>query len=625
MNNFVDHVDPTKSLGSMNIKAQYTKLTESEKLLVGAKLLGMDHLPCTFEQFISDDYFLGSPQITNQGRSIFQIWKDSGKEIYPTPITTKTPYVSFGGCIGSGKSTMAKLMGLYTYHRLDCCVDCLRSLGLAGGVKLAFGFFHANEQTAHKDFVQYFRGIFDISPYFKNLYHNPAIRFISSGPKAVGSVIGTQLIFSVLSEIGFWKPSDAMSKMSETLIRYQSRFISKRFTFGSVVLDSSAKDADHSVADKFEEAVPENELYLAKFSHWVARPELYNESEGRTFDFYRGDSVRSPHVIEEDEDRKELDKDRIISCPLQVKRNFMLDPIRSLQDLAGFPYSGKELFFNGSISHLVNCSSIPNLCDDIIKDIDFFDLSDSLYNRISHMLFRVPKGLTLFIHFDIGLVKDITGISICHYDGEMISKDKFDKTPYPKFRFPIILGLSRKDGQKTSLDHLFQLVQRLSLDYDIHVSADGFASAGLFQSCERAGIKYKVISVDKTTEPYFMFKNIVNSERATMVYNKTLLRECSELKIVSNGKDGSHIKIDHPEFSSSFEFDYADRVGEKPGTKDIADAVVGSLWACYEKYSEYLEEGGGGVKKQLSAINSLYKSAREESSQAIQNMLESIF
>lgn len=625
-NNFIDHNDPTRPISSRSIEAQYSKLNDREKLLVGAKLLGMDHLPCTFEQFIEDDFFLGGVGITNHGKSIFKIWKDCGKIIYPTPITTKTPYVSFGGCIGSGKSTMAKLMGLYTYHRLDCCIDCLKSLGLAGGVKLAFAFFHANEQTAHKDFVQYFRNIFEISPYFKNLYHNPEIRLISSGPKSVGGIIGTQMIYTTLSEIGFWKPSDAMSKMSEALIRYQSRFVSKRFTWGHVICDSSAKSADHSVADKFEEAVPENELFLAKFSHWVARPELYNESNGETFDFYRGDSVRSPHVLEDDEKRDELDQDRIIKCPIQVKRNFMLDPIRSLQDLAGFPYSSKELFFNGSISHLVNCSTIPNLCDDVIKDIDFFDLSDSLYNRTAHMFYKVPRGVTLFIHFDIGIVSDNTGIAICYYDGEETSgNSRFGNTVYPKFKFPLILGLSRKDGQKTSLDHLFQFVQRLSLDYDIHVSADGFASAGLFQSCERAGITYKAISVDKTTEPYFMFKNVVNSERATLVYNETLLRECSELRIVTNGKNGTHVKIDHPEFSSSFEFDYSGRTGDKPGTKDLADAVVGALWACYEKYSEFMETGGGGVKKQLSAIKTLYRSPKEESSKAIQDMLENIF
>jgi hypothetical protein len=243
---------------------------------------------------------------------------------------------------------MSRFIGLYTYHRLDCCSNPFLSLGLAGGTKLGMGFFHANEQTAHKDFVQYFKTVFEVSPYFRNQYNKPPIRLISSGPKSVGGVIGVNLIFSILSEIGFWKPSDAMSKMSEVLTRYQSRFVSKRFTFGSVIIDSSAKDADHSVADKFEEAVPEEELFIAKFSHWVARPELYHESNNITFDFYRGDSVRTPHVIEDDEKIDELDKDRIIKCPIQVKRNFMLDPIRSLQDLAGFPYSGKELFFNGS-------------------------------------------------------------------------------------------------------------------------------------------------------------------------------------------------------------------------------------------------------------------------------------
>ena len=626
MNNFVDHVDPTKSLGSTNIQAQYNKLTDQEKLLVGAKLLGMNHLPVSFDQFISDDYYLGNPAITNHGNAVFSIWKEAGKKIFPTPITTKYPYVSFGGCIGSGKSTMSRFIGLYTFHRLDCCVNPFLSLGLAGGTKLGMGFFHANEQTANKDFVQYFKTVFEISPYFRNQYNKPPIRLISSGPKSVGGVIGVNLIFSILSEIGFWKPTDAMSKMSEVLTRYQSRFISKRFTFGSVIIDSSAKDADHSVADKFEEAVPEEELFIAKFSHWVARPELYYESNNITFDFYRGDSVRTPHVIEDDEKTDELDKDRIIKCPIQVKRNFMLDPIRSLQDLAGFPYSGKELFFNGSISHLVACSKIPNLCPDIIKDIDFFDLNDSIYNRVSPMLLRLPKGVTLFIHFDIGIVTDNTGIAICYYDGEdKRGPENYGKASYPRFKFPLILGLSRKDGQKTSLDHLFQFVQRLSIDYDVHVSADGFASAGLFQSCERAGIEYKAISVDKTTEPYFMFKNIVNSERATLVYNETLLRECSELRIVTTGKNGTHIKIDHPEFSGSFEYDYAGRTGEKPGTKDISDAVVGSLWACYEKYSEFLEEGAGGVNKQLSAIKTLSKSAREEAGQAIQNMLESIF
>ena len=625
--NFMGMSDPTSPLSASinNIQAQYSKLTEQEKIIVGAKLLGMDHVPVSFNQFIQDDYFLGNPQITNHGSSIFDIWKKSGKEIYPTPISTKTPYISFGGCIGSGKSTMAKLMGLYTYHRLDCCSNVYRSLGLAGGVKIAFGFFHANEETAHRDFVQYFRNVFNISPYFKNLYNNPQIRLISSGPKSTGSVIGTQLIFCVLSEIGFWRPQDAMSKMSEVVTRYQSRFISKRLNFGHVIIDSSAKDADHTVSDKFEEAVPPNELFLAKFSHWVARPELYRESEGKTFDFYRGDSKTTPHVIEENESIDSLDKDRIIKCPIQTKRNFYLDPIRSLQDLAGFGYSTKELFFQGNVSNIIKCSSIANLGDNVIDDIDFFNLGDTIYSRVALMIARIPKHTSLFLHTDLGLKHDVTGLAICYYDGEVKDSDNFNSTPYPTFRVPLIIGLSRKQGQSTSLDHIFQFIQRLSQDYQVSVSADSFASSGLFQSCERAGIPYEEISVDKTTEPYFMFKNIVSGGRISMVYNERFLRECSELRIVTNGKNGTHVKIDHPDISSCFEYDYAGLSGEQPGTKDLADAVVGSVWACYSKYSKYMEEGGSVANRQMKVVEQMTRNSREDYGKQIQNMLESIF
>ena len=630
-NKFMDHQDPTTPIprdilfDSLTIESQYNLLTEREKLVIGSKLLGMNHIPVSFEQFLNDDYFLGNPSITNHGKQVFNSWKKVGKELYPNPLTNRYPYVSFGGCIGSGKSSMSRFMGLYNYHKLDCCTNPFLSLGLAGGTKIAFGFFHASEETARKDFVQYFRTVFDISPYFKNQYNRPPIRLVSAGPKSVGSVIGLQLIFSVLSEIGFWRPQDAMNKMSEVLIRYQSRFISKRMNFGGIVLDSSAKDADHSVADKFEESVPSSEIKIVKFSHWEARPELYRESNGVTFDFYRGDSIRTPHVLEDNENREELDPDRIIKCPIQTKHNFLLNPIRSLQDLAGFGYNSKELLFQGTIEHIMNCSTLSNSGFSVIDDIDFYDLDDTIYDRVFNQIMRIPKHTSIFIHADLGLKKDVTGLAICYFDKEIYDSTGFDNTPYPTFVFPLLIGISRRNGQSTSLDHIFQFIQKLNADYTVHVSADSFASAGLFQSCERAGIPYEELSVDKTTEPYFMFKNVVNSERCKLMYNERFLRECSELRVVTNGKNGTHVKIDHPDISSCFEFDYKNAIGEQPGTKDIADAVVGSLWACYKKYSEYLEDGGNGVNKQLRAITSITQSAKEETNKYFQDMLEGIF
>ena len=122
-----------------------------------------------------------------------------------------------------------------------------------------------------------------------------------------------------------------------------------------------------------------------------------------------------------------------------------------------------------------------------------------------------------------------------------------------------------------------------------------------------------------------MFKNVVNTERCTMPYNERFLRECSELRIVTNGKNGTHVKIDHPEISSCFEFDYKNAVGEQKGTKDLADAAVGALWACYKKYSEFLEDGGNGTNKQLQLVTQMTRSAAEDSNQQFQSMLEGLF
>lgn len=619
-NKFISYSDPTNSfdLGSVDLNKQFAKLTDREKLMVEARCLGMNHVPVSIIQFLEDPYYLGDPKITNNGLQVFSFWKDKMTEVFPTPVITKYPYLNWGGAIGTGKSTVSKYIGLYHYHRLDCCSNVFSSLGLAGGTKIAFGFFHASEETAKRDFVYFFKTVMEISPYFKNLYNNPPIRLIASGPKSTGSVIGTQLIYTVLSEIGFWKPSDAMNKIAEVLIRYKSRFVTKRFNFGGVICDSSAKDESSSASQKFDESVPESEEFRLSPAQWLVRPELYRESGGKTFDFYRGDGKRTPHIVGEMEDRSELDKDRIIKVPIQCKFDFLNAPERALQDLAGIPYTSKDLFFGGDITKLIKCSSIVNQIPDIIE-VDFFDKSDTIFDKVYPMVSKIPRGINIFVHYDIGLKSDICGIAICYYDGEVFDEGKYSNTSYPKFKFPLVVGVSRKKGQATSLDHLFQFIKQLSENYLVHFSADSFASAGIFQSCERFSIDHEVVSVDRTSEPAFMFKNVINTERATLPYNSRLLRECFELRVLNDGK-----KIDHPLVSSCYDFDYKNAQGEMPGSKDLADACEGALYSCYKKYSENME-GGGAAMKQLDLVSKMTNNAREESNKQIQNMVEGIF
>ncbi|MBQ2600266.1 hypothetical protein II582_02650 [bacterium] len=96
---FTDQKDPTKKLDldSISLEEQYTKLTEEEKLIIGAKMLGMDHLSVSIDQFLTDDFYLGL--ITNSGKAVFPFWRDKLRQIFPNPLITAYPYLSFGGSI----------------------------------------------------------------------------------------------------------------------------------------------------------------------------------------------------------------------------------------------------------------------------------------------------------------------------------------------------------------------------------------------------------------------------------------------------------------------------------------------------------------------------------------------
>ena len=199
---FIEHKDPTapikwEPMDTSGLPDFYTKLTDEEKNVVMAKFLGMNHVPVDILTFLFDDYFLGGEQITNHGNSVFKYWIDKLQEMFPSPIFNRYPFISLSGSVGSGKSFISKIIGMYNYHKLDCCTNVYKSVGLAGGTKIAMAFFHANFETSKKDGIGFWKFILDQSPYFRSQYNNPPIRLIPSGPQSTGSVLGSQLIYTV--------------------------------------------------------------------------------------------------------------------------------------------------------------------------------------------------------------------------------------------------------------------------------------------------------------------------------------------------------------------------------------------------------------------------------------------
>ena len=102
-NNFIDQFDPTKNiikdLAKVDLRDQYTSLTEDEKIMVFLRLKGFTHRPPTIERLYSDDYYLGSREFFDHGDVIFPFWKDGLKMIFPNEVTTAKPLLCLSGAI----------------------------------------------------------------------------------------------------------------------------------------------------------------------------------------------------------------------------------------------------------------------------------------------------------------------------------------------------------------------------------------------------------------------------------------------------------------------------------------------------------------------------------------------
>lgn len=617
INPFIDlGKDPTKSidLSQITLQEQYNRLSEEEKLLVFYKLKGINHSICDIETFVNDDYFLG--QVTQGGKGVYSYWHRELAKLYPNPVTNKYPFVSLGGAIGIGKSTFSRIATLYNHHKLDCMINPWTSLGLMAGKPIVFMFSHvASQEVVQREFLQWFKENKAKSPYFQNLYNKPAVSYISSSLRDQNS-LGSDMLVGILSEVNFSSNSEKIiDKVNTAVVRYKARFQADRFFIGGIWVDSSASPVSEvNPQSVFENSIQPGELFISKASHWEVKETSYLESKGQTFNVYKGDSKTFPHVMAPDQKlREDQDPARVIKVPVQLMPEFKADIRKALSDLAGVNISASNLFFDGNISHLIECSSIQNLIPDTIR-VDFYDKEQNLYDQIEPMLRSLPKNACLHCHLDLGLVSDFTGFSIVYFS-HYVSDDGITKEPV--FVCPLTVSIDRISGQQTSIWHIYQMLSYLSKEHNIIVSADTFQSRQILQDLERDGVPVRSISSDRTDQPAIYFKNVVNRERITIPYNLRLLRECSDLQVTPKGK------IDHPQKASCV---YDNLDGTRVGSKDIFDSLCNALWSCHLSLAENEENGfNSSYTKQLNIISKLSRDSRADANKNFQDMLEGIW
>lgn len=390
---------------------------------------------------------------------------------------------------------------------------------------------------------------------------------------------------------------------------------------GFLIIDSSASTSEDSPTSAFLDNSPPKFTKYIKPSHWEVRSNLYESSGGKTFPVYVGDGKYPPQILPEDYKLGfDMDPDLLIFPPFQLYGEFQADITRALQDKGGISTASNDSFFGGNVSHIVNCSKIKNRIPEVIK-VDFYDKTDRLIDKIEPMINLIPRNTAVWIGLDLAIKNDVCGISMVSFDHWEYVGD----TKLPKMRCHFILGVSRKEGQQTSLFHVFDLIVALSKRFRAVVSADMAHSSQLLQDCEREGIATNGrISTDNSPcEPALYLKNILNQELIELPEHKRFLREAYDLKYVTNKVSGK-IKIDHPKKATQDPkiFDLNDGVGSKDCWDSLASAVY-SLKMSIDKNEEHGFNSETAL--QLEVLKDMTKDSREEAAEKFQSMLEGLF
>lgn len=610
--------DPTSPIkwDSVSLEQQYNQLSAEDKELIFLKLNGYEKRPPEVERLYSDDYYMG--KFYGGGNNIFPFWKGVLKDIFPGSIT-RYPYLALSGAIGIGKSLLTKLCMSMTYARISCMKDPYKTFRLAPK-PMSFVIFHRQVDSAETEFKRWFeRDVLVDSPFFKQAKEKIGsnIKIMVSGPQGGGG-LGSDVIFFVLGEINFWPNQDkAVERMNSSILRFKSRYNEDVLRLaGQFIVDSSARNSGDA-QQVFLDNAPSELTWTCAPAHFEVKPQDYKQSGGRTFPLYKGDGRFSPQILDPDKPlNPEMDPDRIIRVPIQCLGDARADVYKFLQDVCGVSTGSSDSFFNGDLSHLSAVSTEKNSIPETFY-IDFYNKEDRIMSIVEPQLASIPKNVFLSVGLDIAIASDTAGISISAFDHWADQNG----TQVPVYKCYALFGLTRKDGQETSLFHIQQFIEDLSMEYQLMVCADQAYSKPIFQDCQRLGIQTRYFSTDRTMELGTYLKNIINREQISLPKNDRLQREAYDLRVVTRGQ---HLVIDHPAINASKILDNKD--GSKKPSKDLWDALSQSIYGVYMNITEGAEFGfNTGYTKQMDLIKRMTHDPREDSAHEIQGMIENIW
>ena len=503
----------------------------------------------------------------------------------------------------TGKSTFSQIIFLYDMYKYYCINNPSLFLELINLNGIKFKFFNVFKYKA-LEMVEPLHDIIARAPCFQDIEKERKDKDIVN--ITIGPAVDTKDIISedvpsfILSEVNFFEPQKAIDLINSCLSRLESRFQKGIDLLTHFILDSSDVSSNSPTELFVRNSAYSDRILSFRCPIWKAKPALYFHRG--SFKVYAGDSAISPHIMEEDEDTSDLDQDRIIDVPEELRPNFESDVQLALQEKVGVGLiQGGMLFPDDKIKS--NFKLQKFYAD--VGVIDFFDTEQiQEMPGISASIANLPKSRPLYVGLDAGVAEDKFGIAVGYADN-IRYREMPDGTKVPEvyMKVPIAFSLSRKEGQETSITKVKNFILYLNSIFSVKkVIVDTFQSLQLKQEMELNRIDCEYMSVDRSDQQYLILKRVMYENRVDIARNGLLYKELKCLQHI----DG---KVDHTEFTAE-NLKFGDIGTGGVNSKDIADALCRVVNAMIEDGDEAFvhdpESGSNG--QQLDAMLDIYKS-----------------
>lgn len=606
------------------IKEQQIKKDVVQTYYKNLVALNYTEEPVGILTFISDKKFLGN--VTDEGRGVFPVWKNALSDMFSD--NTKTTVV-LTGSTGTGKSSVGLYALLYIQYRLMILRDPWKFFGLNYSGKMSISFFNLNLSLSESRGYSKMHAFMAKSSWFREhataVYKTKGgdeefefnlIKYILSSPYARGGgIIGEDVVSGILDEVDNPHSSASVSGSQRkriidtyeaTAIRFKNRFAQTGYSLGKLFIVSSKQD-ETSFIDTFiakRKNLPE--VLIFDINVWEAKPE--GTFCGKKFLIAIGDAYNPPRIVAdklkmEEASLEEINKIKekyikegyqILEVPIEFESEFKLDLLRSLRDIAGITITGLRKFkLFGSERFVSDCMNDPTKLDPVkLATINIgLEDKDELIWFLDLSKIRIPRDIPRCIHLDISFSQDASGLAMSGISNwKAIDVQNPDGT-YRKEMAPIVetdfaMRIKAREGNRIPIHKVRKFVLDLKAEgfKILKFTADlRLASEDTLQLLQAAGIPAEYFSVSKTNQPYFDFRNLVHEKRWVCYLHKLLFIELKNLE-----QDTSTGLVDHPEKIQDIEFSEDGTMQEisLEGTKDVSDAVVGSVVQCiYNKKS----------------------------------------